>query len=64
MEDFKTKRKMVSMNFKYVAKNLSRSAINSFIKELKEELARRDEFNATKNPNVQNNFNEEDYNTF
>jgi hypothetical protein len=39
------------MNFKYVAKNLSRSAINSFIKELKEELARRDEFNATKNPN-------------
>jgi hypothetical protein len=64
MEDFKTKRKMVSMNFKYVAKNLSRSAINSFIKELKEELARRDEFNATKNPNAQNNFNEEDYNTF
>jgi hypothetical protein len=64
MEDFKTKRKMVSMNFKYVAKNLSRSAINSFIKELKEELARRDEFNATKNPNQPNNFNEEDYNTF
>lgn len=52
------------MNFKYVAKNLSRSAINSFIKELKEELARRDEFNATKNPNSSNNFNEDDYNRF
>ena len=64
MEDFKTKRKMVSMNFKYVAKNLSRSAINSFIKELKEELARRDEFNATKNPNTPNSFNEDDYNAF
>lgn len=64
MEDFKTKRKMVSMNFKYVAKNLSRSAINSFIKELKEELARRDEFNATKNPNSSNSFNEDDYNRF
>jgi hypothetical protein len=64
MEDFKTKRKMVSMNFKYIAKNLSRSAINSFIKELKEELARRDEFNATKNPNQSSNYNEEDYNRF
>jgi hypothetical protein len=55
MEDFKTKRKLVSMNFKYIAKNLSRSAINSLIKELKEELARRDEFNANKNndyPNI------------
>jgi hypothetical protein len=61
MEDFKTKRKMVSMNFKYVAKNLSRSAINSFIKELKEELARRDEFNATKNPNQREDYRE-DYN--
>ena len=60
MEDFKTKRKMVSMNFKYVAKNLSRSAINSFIKELKEELVRRDEFNATKNPNqTPSNYNED-----
>jgi hypothetical protein len=48
MEDFKTKRKLVSMNFKYIAKNLSRSAINSLIKELKEELVRRDEFNANK----------------
>lgn len=64
MEDFKTKRKMVSMNFKYVAKNLSRSAINSFIKELKEELARRDEFNASKGINNPNSFNEEDYNKF
>ena len=64
MEDFKTKRKMVSMNFKYVAKNLSRSAINSFIKELKEELARRDEFNAIKGTNNPNSFNEEDYNKF
>jgi hypothetical protein len=63
MEDFKTKRKMVSMNFKYVAKNLSRTAINSFIKELKEELARRDEFNATKGTGNPNNFNE-DYNRF
>ena len=63
MEDFKTKRKMVSMNFKYVAKNLSRSAINSFIKELKEELARRDEFNASKGTTNPNNF-EEDYNRF
>jgi len=61
MEDFKTKRKMVSMNFKYVAKNLSRSAINSFIKELKEELARRDEFNATKNPNQNPTQYNEDY---
>ena len=61
MEDFKTKRKMVSMNFKYVAKNLSRSAINSFIKELKEELARRDEFNATKNPNQTPPNHNEDY---
>jgi hypothetical protein len=48
MEEFKTKRKLVSMNFKYIAKNLSRSAINSLIKELKEELVRRDEFNAGK----------------
>ncbi len=48
------------MNFKYVAKNLSRSAINSFIKELKEELARRDEFNASKNPNqTPTEFNED-----
>jgi hypothetical protein len=62
MEDFKTKRKMVSMNFKYIAKNLSRSAINSFIKELKEELARRDEFNATKNPNQNSSEYNEDYN--
>ena len=38
MEEFKTKRKLVSMNFKYIAKNLSRSAINSLIKELKEKL--------------------------
>jgi hypothetical protein len=60
MEDIKTKRKLVSMNFKYIAKNLSRSAINSLIKELKEELIRRDEFNAGKNPNTPN----EDYNTF
>jgi len=60
MEDFKTKRKLVSMNFKYVAKNLSRSAINSFIKELKEELVRRDEFNAAKNPNqTPTEFNED-----
>ena len=51
------------MNFKYVAKNLSRSAINSFIKELKEELARRDEFNASKGTSNLNNF-EEDYNRF
>jgi uncharacterized protein YeeX (DUF496 family) len=50
MKDFNTKRKLVSMNFKYIAKNLSRSAINSFIKELKEELERRDEFNASKPP--------------
>jgi len=61
MEDFKTKRKLVSMNFKYIAKNLSRSAINSFIKELKEELARRDEFNATKNPNQNLSEYNEDY---
>jgi hypothetical protein len=61
MEDFKTKRKMVSMNFKYVAKNLSRSAINSFIKELKEELVRRDEFNAGRESNNQNTFNQEDH---
>lgn len=61
MEDFKTKRKLVSMNFKFVAKNLSRSAINSFIKELKEELARRDEFNASKEPNNPNTFNPENY---
>jgi hypothetical protein len=60
MEYFKTKRKMVSMNFKYIAKNLSRGAINSFIKELKEELVRRDEFNATKNPNQnQSEYNED-----
>jgi hypothetical protein len=62
MEDFKTKRKMVSMNFKFIAKNLSRSAINSFIKELKEELARRDEFNATKNPNQNQSEYNEDFN--
>lgn len=62
MEDFKTKRKMVSMNFKYIAKNLSRSAINSFIKELKEELVRRDEFNATKNPNQNQSDYNEDFN--
>jgi len=49
------------MNFKYVAKNLSRSAINSFIKELKEELVRRDEFNATKNPNQNPSEYNEDY---
>jgi hypothetical protein len=61
MEDFKTKRKIVSMNFKYIAKNLSRSAINSFIKELKEELARRDEFNATKNLNQNQSEYNEDY---
>lgn len=60
MEEFKTKRKLVSMNFKYIAKNLSRSAINSLMKELKEELARRDEFNSTKNPNQPpSNFNED-----
>ena len=60
MEEPKTKRKMISMNFKYIAKNLSRSAINSLIKELKEELVRRDEFNSTKNPNqTPPNFNED-----
>jgi hypothetical protein len=45
MENYKTKRKMVSMNFNYIAKNLSRGAILSFIKELEDELQRRDKFN-------------------
>jgi hypothetical protein len=60
MEDFKTKRKLVSMNFKYIAKNLSRSAINSLIKELKEELVRRDEFNSSKTPNPPQ-YNEDEF---
>jgi hypothetical protein len=60
MEDFKTKRKIVSMNFKYIAKNLSRSAINSLIKELKEELVRRDEFNSSKHQNP-SQYNEDEF---
>jgi hypothetical protein len=60
MEDFKTKRKLVSMNFKYIAKNLSRSAINSLIKELKEELVRRDEFNSSK-PQNPSQYNEDEF---
>ena len=44
-ENFDTKRKKIPMNFKFIAKNLSRGAIKSFIKELQEELDRRDEFN-------------------
>ena len=48
------------MNFKYIAKNLSRSAINSLIKELKEELVRRDEFNSGKTPNPPQ-YNEDEF---
>lgn len=56
-ENFDTKRKKMPMNFKYIAKNLSRGAIKSFMKELQDELERRDEFN--KDNFDQNNKEEE-----
>jgi len=57
-ENFDKKRKKMPMNFKYIAKNLSRGAIKSFMKELQDELERRDEFN--KDNFDQNNKEEEE----